>query len=106
MSGGHYQYKYYKLHELADCIERDFLKDGKYMEEDWSNLNSLGKHDVIEKDRLSDATPEQKEIILDEIKNLIKDLRNCAKRSKELEWYMSGDTGAKTYLERLKEKDV
>ena len=35
MSGGHYDYKYFQVAELADNIEREFLKDGKYEGEDW-----------------------------------------------------------------------
>lgn len=103
MSGGAYDYFYYKVEELADNIERDFINDGKYTGEDWSEpVDFYGKRKHIEYDRLSDATPEEKIIILAEIKSLIIDLKRCAKRSKELEWYQSGDTGPTTYLERLK----
>lgn len=52
-------------------------------------------------DLLSDATPEQRKVIISEITSIITDLRKCSKRAKELEWYLSGDTGASTYLERL-----
>ena len=105
MSGGHYEYKYYRLEELADDIERDFLKDGKHQTEDWSESDGGWGHKrkMVEADRLDDATPEQKKIILKEIRSLIKDLRKDSKRAKEIEWYMSGDTGADSYLERLKE---
>jgi hypothetical protein len=103
MSGGHYDYLYHRLNELADSIEGDFIDNGKYMGEDWgSSEDFYGRRPAKEYDRLEDATPEQKLIILSEIKSLIKDLRNCSNRAKELEWYMSGDTGASSYLERLK----
>lgn len=102
MSGGHYDYKYYRLEELADDIEREFINDGKYMEEDYSfNTKWSETRPEIEKDRLGEATPEQKVIILKEVRNLISQLRDCAKRSKELEWFMSGDTRPTSYLERL-----
>jgi len=105
MSGGHYEYMYFKLAELADYIENDFVNDGKYMGEDWS-LSSKSypnnERPIVECDRLEDANKEEKEIILKEIKLLIIDLKKCSKRAKELEWFMSGDTSAKTYLERLK----
>lgn len=97
MSGGHYSYKYYRLDELADDIERDFVEDGKYREEPYSwDENDDGK-----RDRISDATEEQRPIIIKEVNSLIQDLRDCSKRAKEIEWYMSGDTGANSYLERL-----
>lgn len=95
MSGGHYDHKYFKLEELADDIERDFLKDGKYMAEDWSTRK------MVEHDRLEDANDEQREEILKEIRSLQLELRRCSFRARELEWYMSGDTGVESYLERL-----
>ena len=106
MSGGHYEYMYFKVSELADYIENDFVNDGKYMDEDWSLTPKTGmyfdKRPMVECDRLEDATKEERKIILKEIKSLIIDLKKCSKRAKELEWFMSGDTGATSYLERLK----
>lgn len=104
MSGGHYDYLYHRLDELADYIEGDFINDGKYTDEDWSaEMDFYGRRPDREYDRLEDATPEERAIILEEIKSLIKDLRRCSIRAKELEWYMSGDTGATSYLNRLKD---
>lgn len=102
MSGGHYEYKYFQLQQLADDIESDFLNDGLYEDIDYtlsSNDNQI--KNTIKYDRLSDANIDQKNIILKEIKSLIQDLRKCSLRAKELEWYLSGDTGATSYLERL-----
>jgi hypothetical protein len=93
MSGGHYDYQYNSLNSLADDIERDFLNDGQVYNSDY---------DGNYYDYLSDATDEQRVIILKEVKKLVKDLRKCAKRAKELEWYMSGDTGAESYLKAIK----
>ena len=106
MSGGAYEYKYFRLEELADDIERDFVNGGDYETEDWSNQDKFGKTPMKIENRISDATEEQRPIILAEIKSLIEDLRKCSKRAKELEWYMSGDTGATSYLKRLKEEGL
>lgn len=106
MSGGHYEYKYFKLNELADDIEGDFVNDGKYQATDYGTNDTsfhLGDRPTKEYDRIGDATPEQRIEILKEVKNLIDDLRKCSFRAKELEWYMGGDTGAESYLKRLKE---
>ena len=97
MSGGALEYQYFKVEQLADDIEREFVNDGKYKDKDWST----GKE--IELDRLVDSNAHQRPIILREIKQLVDDLRSCSKRAKELEWYMSGDTGASSYLSRLKD---
>ncbi len=96
MSGGAYSYRYYRLDELADDIERDFVEDGKY-----KSKYSYDEDDDGLRDRIAGATEEQRPIILKEIKSLIQDLRDCSKRAKEIEWYMSGDTGADSYLKRL-----
>ena len=103
MSGGHYDYKYFRINELSDEIEKDFLKDGKYKTEDWSADYIYGRRPMIEADYFHGATPEQREYLLKEIKSLIKDLHICADRAKELEWFMSGDTGIESYIQRLKE---
>lgn len=90
MSGGHYNYGYFHIQELADEIEKSFINDGK--KKGWNDE---------EYDYLNDADEHQRGYILQEAKDLIKDLRNVATRAKELEWFMSGDTGVKSYLARL-----
>lgn len=85
MSGGHYDYQYYHINNLADWLEKDFLNNGQ-----------IGEYNY-----LNDASEPQKQQIIQEVNSLINDLRKCAQRAREIEWYMSGDTGANTYLERL-----
>lgn len=58
MSGGAYDYKYYRLDELADDIERDFLNDGKYDDEPYP----WDESDDGKRDRISDANEEQRPI--------------------------------------------
>ena len=102
MSGGHFEFSVYQLDELADNIERDFLNDGKYQTEDWSAESDFrGNKPMMEADRISDANEVERPIILKEVKILIEDLKKLSKRIRELDLYMSGDTGATTYLERL-----
>jgi hypothetical protein len=84
---------------LADDIEKEFINDGKYEDEP----NSWDKDDDGKRDMIEDATEEQRPVILKEINQLTKDLRDCSRRAKELEWYMGGDTGADSYLSRLNE---
>lgn len=101
MSGGHYNYKYHQIDDLAEEIEREFENDGKYMTEDWSANVSYGTRQMREADHFDGATPEQKEEILAEINSLVAILKDAAFRAKELEWFMSGDTGFESYLKRL-----
>jgi hypothetical protein len=94
MSGGHYNYQYHALGNLADDIERDFVNEGKC-----KNTYAFGEDEEL--DRIGDATAEQRPKILGEVAALVGDLRAIAHRARELEWYMSGDTGADSYLTRL-----
>ena len=96
MSGGSLDYSYHRLNDLADEIERYFVNDGKYKEDYLARDGDDGW-----RDRIGDATPEQRVVILAEVRQLILDLRRDSKRAKEIEWYLSGDTGADSYLERL-----
>ena len=107
MSGGHYDYKYFQVEQLADDIERNFINDGKFMEEDWgADVGWNMKRPKVEYDYLSDATEEERPLILAEIKSLIADLKRDAFRAKELEWLLSGDTGCTSYLARLDEYKI
>lgn len=47
-------------------------------------------------------SPEEKQIVLAEVNALIDDLKSVAKRAKNMEWWLSGDTGDREYLEDLK----
>lgn len=96
-------YEYFHLNQLADMIEHEFVNDGKYETENWSAEPDMAtwKRPMITVDRLEGATDEQRSRILSEVKSLQKELRLMANRSKELEWFLSGDTGVDSYLERL-----
>ena len=96
MSGGHYDYQYNRLNDLADEIEHDFSNDGVQYKND-------GDHEY---DMLSDATKEESEVILAEVRSLIHDLRNCAIRARAIEWLTSGDYGSTSYIEHLRERGV
>jgi len=100
MSGGHYEYQYQAIELLTEQIEREFEKDGIYKSEDWSAEGS--KTPLIDADYFEGATKEHREYLLKEIKSLITDLKLISQRAKELEWFMSGDTGIESYIERLK----
>lgn len=98
MSGGSLNYSYQRLNDLADDIERLFLNDGKYKDDYLTHYDDDG-----ERDRIGDASPGQRAIILGEVRQLITDLRRDSVRAKALEWYLSGDLGATSYLKRLNE---
>lgn len=103
MSGGHYDYKYSNVQILADEIERDFVNDGFYDGDDYSTPYTPTGYGQKRCDRLEDATPLERIEAIKIIKKLVKDLSGVAKRAKELEWLLSGDTSTTTFLKRIKE---
>ena len=93
MSGGSYDYLHSRIEQLADDLQEDldanFMADGYFP--DTKEL----------RDRLVDADPQQRTVVLESVAKLIFDLRGVAKRAKAFDWYISGDTGVDTYLESL-----
>lgn len=92
MSGGHYDYQYHQVSQLADYIERDMLADFKrnsYEGEQFDMIDAAG------------ASPYQRLQVMAEIRWLVHTLRNAGNRARELDLMFSGDTSANTYLERL-----
>ena len=77
MSGGHYEYAYWRMVELAERIERDLAADGE-------------------------AIPGLSKDMRGAMKRLCKQLRQVSKRARALEWFMSGDTTEQSALEALK----
>lgn len=87
--------RYSQVAMLADDISVIFAKDGKY--------DSENRGEKIECDVLVECTGEQRAYILVEVRSLITSLKKDSKRIYELEKFLEGDTGAESYLERLKE---
>jgi len=102
MSAGHYDYKYYQLNYLADEIESDFINDGKYMDDDYSVSTDFNyQRPQKEFDRLENASPKEKLIILMEARKLTEDLRKCSDRARILDLLLSGDISPTIYMEKL-----
>jgi hypothetical protein len=98
MSGGHYEYTWFKIETLADEIRND-LDKAKEAEEfekgDTGFSYSLNGYliEAIGPDSL--ARPK--------VERIMKDLYRLAKEAKEVEWLLSGDTGVESFLERCNE---
>ena len=87
MSGGSLRYQHHNLTLLAEDIERKVLPgdDEDYVGDNW----------------LFDATSTEKVRIMGEWQSLVAELKKNAKRAKALEWFLSGDTGIRSYLSDL-----
>lgn len=72
MSGGHFNYDQYRLHDIESSIK-------EY------------SHEI-----------EDDEELLKEFKNAIKYLKIARVYTQRIDWYISGDDGRETFFERLK----
>lgn len=84
MSGGSLDYAYRHLENLAEEISE-----------------KLKNKEVHSRFRNELSKIEQRKILA-EIDKLITDLNSVAKRSKNLEWWLSGDDGDRTYFNEIK----
>jgi hypothetical protein len=93
MSGGHYEYTWFKIETLADEIRNDLDKANE--PEEFENGYTTNGYLIENLGPESPARPIAEKIM--------KDLYRLAKETKELEWLLSGDTGVETFLERYKQ---
>jgi len=98
MSGGHYDYLYYRMDELADNIQADINNDFLNSEED----RACGGNEF---DYLDDVPDEEREKFVDEIIQMVKDLKKLSKKCRGFELFMSGDYGYDSLMEDWRENE-
>lgn len=100
MSGGHYDYTWFKIETLADEIRND-LEKAMETEEFEKVFNSGFQHSfngyLIE--AIGPNSPARSIT-----ERTIKDLYRLAKQAKEVEWLLSGGTGVETFMEKYNKK--
>lgn len=97
MSGGHFDYHQYKISNIADEIESHIEKCERKEKKEWGYHDNDGNY--------VQNIYEEKEEILNEFREAVKALRRAFVYAHEIDWYLSGDTGEESFLERLK-KDL
>lgn len=95
MSGGHYDYTWFKIETLADEIRNDLDKG---MEPERFETESSGFTYSINGHLIEPLGPNS--LARPIVERIMKDLYRLAKEAKEVEWLLSGDTGVDTFLER------
>ncbi len=103
MSGGTFDYNQRRIRYIADDIEQEIAKSGKpktprelkeegyYRDREWYEKypEDLNHH------KLRDE-------ILEEFKNAYEILRKAEIYAQRIDWYLAGDDGEDSFLERLK----
>ena len=99
MSGGHFDYKQYQINEIADSIERELNRQGKEKPKD----ELYGDAEYFKK------YPEEKyyytysEIVQEKMKEAVRQLKIAAIYAQRVDWFLSGDDGDESFIERLEE---
>jgi Rad3-related DNA helicase len=87
MSGGHFDYNQYRLHEMADEIERLISRNGKEPDE-WQEW---WKYEYTKE-------------TINEFEKAVKLLRYAAVYVQRIDWFVSGDDSEESFHSRLNEE--
>ena len=100
MSGGHFDYNQYWINDIANSIERELSRQGK----EKPISESYGDKEYFEK------YPDEKyyytypEIVQKKMREAVKQLKIAAIYAQRVDWYLSGDDGDESFIERLEEE--
>jgi hypothetical protein len=103
MSGGTFDYNQYKIRYIADDIEQEIVKSGKPKskreldEERWRDPSWYEKYpEDLNHYKYRDE-------IIEEFKKGYEMLRKAEIYAQRIDWYLAGDDGEESFIERLKE---
>ena len=100
MSGGFFEYAQYKIDEMVDSIERELNRQGKLKSKD----EFYGNEDYYIKYPDEMFYPTYSKEIQYKMNEAIKALKIAAVYVQRIDWFLSGDDGEESFLERLKEE--
>ena len=100
MSGGHFDYNQNKIHYIVEDIEEILERQGKEKEIDWFSLWDKVYYENHPEERFHVT---YREDIQAKLKEGIMALKIAAIYAQRIDWYLSGDDGENSFLERLKE---
>ena len=102
MSGGHFNYDQNRIGYIADEIEIEIERNGRgpqtrqeYIEETW--LDDEDYEEYLE--NFNDY--KHSDAVIEKFKEAVKILRMAEVYAQRVDWYLSGDDGEESFLERL-----
>ena len=104
MSGGTFDYNQRRIRYIADDIEQEIAKSGKpktqreLKEEGWYRDSSW--YEKYPEDLNYYNYPDE---VIAEFKNAYKALRQAEIYAQRIDWYLAGDDGEESFMERLKQ---
>jgi hypothetical protein len=99
MSGGYFSYDQYRIHDMADKIERRLERQGKPRDKEylWHDDTYYKKYP---EELVYETYPENVQSIFKEAINALKVAAVYAQR---VDWFISGDDGEESLVSRLAE---
>jgi hypothetical protein len=104
MSGGTFDYNQRRIRDIADRVEHEIAISGKPKTERELKAESWRNDDWYEKypeDLNHYALPDK---IMDEFKKGYEILRKAEIYAQRMDWYLAGDDGEDSFLERLEDE--
>jgi hypothetical protein len=104
MSGGTFDYNQRKIRYIADDIEQEIAKSGKpKSQRELKDEGGWRDNDEWYKKYPEDLNHHKlRDEILEEFKNAYEMLRKAEIYAQRVDWYLAGDDGEDSFLERLK----
>ncbi|MBN2776827.1 MAG: hypothetical protein JXR36_04250 [Bacteroidales bacterium] len=99
MSGGYFNYNQYLIDDIADSIERKLNRQGQEKTKD----ELYGDKEYFEK------YPDEKfyytypEVVQEKMREAVRQLKIAAVYAQRVDWFLSGDDGEESFIERLAE---
>jgi len=97
MSGGHFEYKQRQIDLIVDGIEEHLELMGK---ERW-DVNTLGRREFYSEYPEERTYPFESEKVQERMVQAIRALKIAKVYAQRVDWYLSGDDGEESFLERL-----
>lgn len=104
MSGGTFDYNQRRIREIAEYVEHEIAISGKpktereLKDESWRDESWYEKYpEDLNHNQLRDE-------IMAEFKNAYEILRKAEIYAQRIDWYLAGDDGEDSFIERLKEE--
>jgi hypothetical protein len=104
MSGGTFDYNQYRIRDIANDIEQEIAKSGKpKSQRELKDEGGWRDNDEWYKKYPEDLNHYKlRDEILEEFKNAYEMLRKAEIYAQRVDWYLAGDDGEDSFLERLK----
>jgi len=104
MSGGTFNYNQYRIRDIANDIEQEIAKSGKpKSQRELKDEGGWRDNDEWYKKYPEDLNHHKlRDEILEEFKNAYEMLRKAEIYAQRVDWYLAGDDGEDSFLERLK----